>query len=60
VIGCGITISYNYLNSFVLKGRLIYKKINAQTTKLEELNPKKKRKVPINANELFAGIEKIK
>jgi hypothetical protein len=34
--------------------------INAQTTKLEEINQKKKKKVPINANELFAGIEKIK
>ncbi len=34
--------------------------INAQTAKLEELNVKKKKKIPVNANELFAGIEKIK
>jgi hypothetical protein len=34
--------------------------INAQTTKLEEINQKKKKKVPVNANELFTGIEKIK
>ena len=34
--------------------------INAQTAKLEELDVKKKKKVPIDANELFAGIEQIK
>jgi hypothetical protein len=35
--------------------------INAQTSKLEEFNMKKKKKKNhINANKLFAGIEKIK
>jgi hypothetical protein len=34
--------------------------INAQTSKLEEFNMEKKKKVPINVNELFTGIKKIK
>jgi hypothetical protein len=47
-------------------GQLRYEKahnlqqLNAQASKLEELNTMKREKVPINANELFAGIEKIK
>jgi hypothetical protein len=35
-------------------------RINAQAYNLEGLKMRKKRKVPVNANELFAGIEKIK
>ena len=35
-------------------------RINVQTSKLEEFNIKKKKKVLINANKLFADIEKIK
>jgi hypothetical protein len=34
--------------------------LNAQASKLEELKMRKKKKVPVNANELFAGIEKLK
>jgi hypothetical protein len=34
--------------------------LNAQASRLEDLNTKKKKKVPIDANELFAGVEKIK
>jgi uncharacterized protein YmfQ (DUF2313 family) len=47
-------------------GQLHYEKthnlqqINAQASQLADLNVKKKKKVPINANERFAGIEKIK
>jgi hypothetical protein len=47
-------------------GQLHYEKthnlqqINAQASQLADLNAKKKKKVPINANERFTGIEKIK
>jgi DDE superfamily endonuclease/Tc5 transposase DNA-binding domain len=47
-------------------GQLHYEKahnlqqLNAQAARLEDLNTKKKKKVPIGANELFAGIEEIK
>jgi hypothetical protein len=47
-------------------GQLHYEKahnlqqLNAQASKLMDLNTKKKKKVPIDSNELFAGVEKIK
>jgi hypothetical protein len=47
-------------------GQLHYEKahnlqqLNAQAARLEDLNTKKKKKVPIGANKLFAGIKEIK
>jgi hypothetical protein len=60
------SVRFLFDNTAKAFGQLPYEKahnlqqLNAQASKIEELNTKKKKKVPINVNELFTGIEKIK